>query len=194
MSPAGLAPAPGIGRQVDVERCRRRIRPGTRPRIGTEREQRGPLGRPGSVRPGNDGTGNKLRQRPEEEAIARERPLDDDRPCSAGHTACYISPYGDVYPCVQFPLPTGNVRAQRFDEIWYRSPQMNEVREIRVRDLPTCSTCSYMPSCTRCPGLAYMEGSMRGPSSADCEKSQLRASAAAAIDVASRQGREGVVA
>ena len=42
----------------------------------------------------------------------------DARPCSAGHTACYISPYGDVYPCVQFPLPTGNVRRQRFDEIW----------------------------------------------------------------------------
>ncbi len=31
-------------------------------------------------------------------------------PCSAGHTACYISPYGDLFPCVQFPLPTGNVR------------------------------------------------------------------------------------
>ena len=42
------------------------------------------------------------------------------RPCSAGHTACYISPYGDVYPCVQFPLPTGNVRQQRFDDIWRR--------------------------------------------------------------------------
>ena len=32
---------------------------------------------------------------------------DDDAldmlPCSAGHTACYVSPYGDVYPCVQFP-------------------------------------------------------------------------------------------
>src|SRR5437016_1569326 len=28
--------------------------------------------------------------------------------CSAGHSFCYISPYGDVFPCVQFPLPTGN--------------------------------------------------------------------------------------
>ena len=28
-----------------------------------------------------------------------------------------------------------------------------------------------------CPGLAYMEGNMRGPSSADCEKSLLRAGA-----------------
>jgi AdoMet-dependent heme synthase len=23
-------------------------------------------------------------------------------PCSAGHTACYVSPYGDVFPCVRF--------------------------------------------------------------------------------------------
>jgi len=29
-------------------------------------------------------------------------------------------------------------------------------------------------SCTRCPGLAYMEGNMRGPSSQDCEKSFVR--------------------
>src|SRR5436309_13707858 len=39
-------------------------------------------------------------------------------PCSAGHTACYVSTYGDVYPCVQFTLPTGNVRKQKFIDIW----------------------------------------------------------------------------
>jgi len=98
----------------------------------------------------------------------------DGLPCSASHTFCYISPYGDVYPCVQFPLPTGNVRKQRFLEIWQHSPQMNEVRSIRARDLPVCSTCAHLASCTRCPGLAYMEGNMRGPSSLDCEKSFAR--------------------
>lgn len=95
-------------------------------------------------------------------------------PCSAGHTACYISPYGDVFPCVQFPLPTGNVRRERFVDIWRNSRQMNEVRSIRLKDLPTCSTCTHAASCTRCPGLAYMEGNMRGPSSQDCEKSFAR--------------------
>jgi radical SAM protein with 4Fe4S-binding SPASM domain len=98
----------------------------------------------------------------------------DGLPCSAGHTACYISPYGDVYPCVQFPLPTGNVRKQKFLEIWRHSPQMNDVRSIHARDLPVCSTCTHVGSCTRCPGLAYMEGNMRGPSSQDCEKSFAR--------------------
>jgi len=95
-------------------------------------------------------------------------------PCSAGHTACYVSPYGDVYPCVQFPLPIGNVRHQRFLDIWHHSDQLKEVRSIRLRDVSGCSQCMHVPSCTRCPGLAYMEGNMRGPSVQDCEKSFAR--------------------
>jgi radical SAM protein with 4Fe4S-binding SPASM domain len=98
----------------------------------------------------------------------------DGYSCSAGHTACYITPQGDVYPCVQFPLPCGNIRRQPFAEIWQDSAQLNEVRSIRARDLPTCSSCSHLGSCTRCPGLAYMEGNMRGSSTADCEKSFIR--------------------
>lgn len=98
----------------------------------------------------------------------------DTLPCSAGHTYCYISPYGDVYPCVQFPLPCGNVRKERFADIWRNSAAMNEVRSIRVRDLPTCSHCTHAGTCTRCPGLAFMEGNMRGPSGLDCEKSFAR--------------------
>jgi radical SAM protein with 4Fe4S-binding SPASM domain len=113
-----------------------------------------------------------------EEFCAPPPAADDDvmdgLPCSAGHTACYVSPYGDVYPCVQFPLPSGNVRRQKFIDIWKNSPQLKEVRAIRARDLPTCSSCTHVASCTRCPGLAYMEGNMRGPSTADCEKSFVR--------------------
>jgi AdoMet-dependent heme synthase len=104
----------------------------------------------------------------------------DGLPCSAGHTACYISPYGDVFPCVQFPLPSGNLRRERFADIWENSSQLKEVRSIRARDLPTCSTCAHVGTCTRCPGLAYMEGNMRGPSTADCEKSFQRTGVATA--------------
>ncbi len=106
-------------------------------------------------------------------------------PCSAGHTACYISPYGDLYPCVQFPLPCGNVRRQKFADIWRNSPQLAEVRSIRAKDLETCSACSHLGSCSRCPGLAYMEGNMRGPSSVDCEKSFLRTQIPSAAMMAS---------
>lgn len=95
-------------------------------------------------------------------------------PCSAGHTACYVSPYGDVYPCVQFPMPCGNVRRTKFVDIWRHSPQLNEVRSITLGDMPSCSKCVHGGSCTRCPGLAYLEGDMRGPSYQDCEKSFAR--------------------
>ena len=98
----------------------------------------------------------------------------DGVPCSAGHTACYVSPYGDVYPCVQFPLPSGNVRRMKFADIWRDSPQLKEVRSIKLRDMPTCSECAHGETCTRCPGLAYMEGDMRGPSYQDCEKSYAK--------------------
>ncbi|MFZ1941052.1 MAG: radical SAM protein [Terracidiphilus sp.] len=98
----------------------------------------------------------------------------DGYSCSAGHTLAYISPYGDVFPCVQFPMPCGSVRKQSFREIWYDSPAFAELRSVHVRDLHTCSHCSHTAYCSRCPGLAYMEGDFRGPSSADCQKSYAR--------------------
>jgi len=114
----------------------------------------------------------------QEEFCAPPKPPSDEDlegySCSAGHSFCYISPYGDVFPCVQFPLPTGNIRRQKFLDIWNHSPQLQEVRSIQARDLTTCSSCSHVATCSRCPGLAFMEGNMRGPSTADCEKSFYR--------------------
>jgi len=113
----------------------------------------------------------------QEELCAPPKPSQQDLDgysCSAGHSFCYISPYGDVYPCVQFPLPSGNVRRQKFLDIWDFSPQLKEVRSIQAKHLTVCSSCSHVGTCSRCPGLAYMEGSMRGPSTADCEKSFYR--------------------
>jgi radical SAM protein with 4Fe4S-binding SPASM domain len=113
-----------------------------------------------------------------EEFCAPPPPVDENSmaalPCSAGHTACYVSPYGEFYPCAQFPLSCGNVRQQSFLDIWRNSPQLKEVRAIRLRDLSSCSQCSHGSTCTRCPGLAFSEGNMRGPSTLDCEKSYAR--------------------
>lgn len=132
-----------------------------------------------------------------EEFCAIAPPADENAlsalPCSAGHTSCYVSPYGDVYPCVQFPLPTGNVRKQRFLDIWRHSDRMNEVRSIRLKDLTTCSSCSHVGNCTRCPGLAFMEGNMRGPSSQDCEKSFARTGIASANMLAKKRAPANLV-
>jgi len=107
-------------------------------------------------------------------APAADAAVMESFPCSAGHTAIYISPYAEVFPCVAFPFKVGDLRSQSFSEIWQDSPALQEVRSIRVKDLTTCSGCGHVAGCTRCPGLAYMEGNMRGPSSADCTKSFVR--------------------
>ena len=85
----------------------------------------------------------------------RRPPVNDDvleeLPCSAGHTACYISPYGDVFPCVQFPLPSGNVRQQKFMDIWQslrpaeRSALDNRARSAGLLELHPCRDLHAMP-------------------------------------------------
>src|SRR5262249_18276251 len=83
------------------------------------------------------------------------------------------------------------LREQTFIDIWRNSRQFAEVRSIRGKDLATCSSCSHLGTCTRCPGLAWMEGNMRGPSTADCEKSYVRTGIASAAMLA-RPGSGGV--
>jgi radical SAM protein with 4Fe4S-binding SPASM domain len=114
----------------------------------------------------------------EEAYCAPPSPVDadvlDGHSCEAGHGGVYITPQGDVTPCVQFPMVCGNIRRNTFAEIW-NGPQFRRLRDVRVRNLPVCSTCANSPVCSRCPGLAYSEtGDFRAPSSIDCEKSFAR--------------------
>ena len=118
----------------------------------------------------------KLNPLPDAGACIHDGDHYDNIPCSAGHNSCYISPYGDVYPCVQMPLPTGNVRKQSFAEIWYGSAEMLRVREVRESSLEICSACSIRAYCHRCPGIAYLEdGDLTGPSERACELAEANA-------------------
>ncbi len=94
-----------------------------------------------------------------EEFCAPPKPVSEDDlegySCSAGHSFCYISPYGDVFPCVQFPLPSGNIRQQKFMDIWNHSPELKEVRSAMsaaarvVRGWPTWrAVCAALPAQT----------------------------------------------
>ncbi|MGD0497256.1 MAG: radical SAM protein [Bryobacteraceae bacterium] len=108
----------------------------------------------------------------------------DSYPCGAGNRSCYISPSGDVTPCIQFPLVCGNLRREKFQEIWRNSPGFLSVREIRNRDLGVCGSCSHLSTCTRCPGHAYREGDLTGPSSHDCDISYARTGIPAPVPMA----------
>jgi len=119
----------------------------------------------------------------------------DDIPCSAGHNSCYISPYGDVLPCVQLPKAAGNLRRQRFTEIWYRSPALAEVRSVRDTQLPVCSQCTIRKYCERCPGLAVWEGGgILGAYERACELAEQKARLAGVVDPVSAMHAQQVAA
>jgi radical SAM protein with 4Fe4S-binding SPASM domain len=108
----------------------------------------------------------------------------DEVVCGAGHSACYVSAYGDVMPCVALPIACGNIREAPFLSIWREAASMRRVRSLRVRDLHTCSGCGASAFCTRCPGQALVEdGDLLGPSTAACDHAVARAEVAGAAVV-----------
>jgi radical SAM protein with 4Fe4S-binding SPASM domain len=115
----------------------------------------------------------------------------EDLPCSAGHNSCYISPYGDVFPCVQLPQAAGNLRRERFSDIWYHAPQLERLRGIRESHLPVCSRCQIRSYCERCPGLALMEGGdLLGAYERACELAEQKARLAGVPDPVSSLHKE----
>ena len=96
-------------------------------------------------------------------------------PCGAGHLSCYISPYGDVYPCVQLPINCGNLREKTFFDIWRKSPQILNMRSITIDKLPVCGKCDLFQYCRLCIGLNQVEErNVLIPSQRACKEANLR--------------------
>jgi radical SAM protein with 4Fe4S-binding SPASM domain len=53
--------------------------------------------------------------------------------CGAGSSGIAVDPYGNVYPCVQWRRPVGNLHRQGIGEIWRSSKGLEEVRDLTVR-------------------------------------------------------------
>jgi MoaA/NifB/PqqE/SkfB family radical SAM enzyme len=82
-------------------------------------------------------------------------PAPTGKHCGAGSSGLAIDPYGNVYPCVQWRRPVGNLHSQSLREIWLGSAGLEEVRDltVRARELmeaqgPGASLLNF------CPGMA----------------------------------------
>lgn len=60
-------------------------------------------------------------------------PTPVDKHCGAGSSGLAIDPYGNVFPCVQWRRPVGNLHDQPLREIWQGSAGLAEVRDLTVR-------------------------------------------------------------
>ncbi|MGD9819471.1 MAG: radical SAM protein [Desulfomonilaceae bacterium] len=74
--------------------------------------------------------------------------------CSAGRGFVYIKPNGDVWPCPFVPINCGNVRDERFLDIWRNSSVFNDLRNRETRMSGKCGDCRYSTLCGGCRGRA----------------------------------------
>lgn len=84
--------------------------------------------------------------------------------CGCARSVCGISAFGEVYPCIGAPIPSGNIRDRPFREIWKESPTLRWIRGLRTEDFAACSACEHRPWCRRSSGVLYLNtGSYTGP-------------------------------
>jgi radical SAM protein with 4Fe4S-binding SPASM domain len=89
--------------------------------------------------------------------IVPERDIGTLPLCQFGRTDCCINPLGKVYPCVAVPLEVGDLKKQKFSDIWEHSEILKKIRCSTMGNLIECYKCSLLPSCVRCSGMALLE-------------------------------------
>jgi len=88
------------------------------------------------------------------EEMARKRAT-----CGPALNGCCVDPYGNVFPCVAFRIPLGNVRQRPFADLWTAPPPaIADLLAVQTyADLPECRSCELVGFCTRCHGDNLLE-------------------------------------
>jgi radical SAM protein with 4Fe4S-binding SPASM domain len=134
--------------------------------------------------PRNDGDRGPLELRLEHDDLARvlaldalqngPRDLECQVTCSAGRDMLSVWPSGLVSPCLQMPLPIGDLRLDSFGDIW-NSDKAREVRAFRLDLIEPCIACEDAAYCRPCVGLNLIEnGRMDRPSLLNCVSARAR--------------------
>jgi len=78
------------------------------------------------------------------------------RGCLAGSAVCFVSRIGDVQPCGYLPVKIGNVREQKFADIWRESEIFEALRDPNNLK-GKCGACGYRKVCLGCRARAFAE-------------------------------------
>ena len=74
--------------------------------------------------------------------------------CGAGRLYCSLSPEGDVHPCVFLPIKVGNLKEEKFKNIWLNSKVFNALRN-RANLKGACGKCDFKYVCGGCRARAF---------------------------------------
>ena len=85
-------------------------------------------------------------------------PWESQKNCGAGHTSLYVSPEGDVTPCIMWPMPVGNLnRGDTLAGLWGGAPGLALIRETRSGAREVCARCEVRDDCDFCAGQSWIE-------------------------------------
>lgn len=64
--------------------------------------------------------------------------------CGAASNSCYISPQGEIWPCIEVPCPCGRMnQGVEFLSLWENSPGFHKVRELQRQCPPGERFCDF---------------------------------------------------
>jgi radical SAM protein with 4Fe4S-binding SPASM domain len=88
------------------------------------------------------------------EEVAHQR-----QSCGPAVNGGCIDPYGNLFPCVAFRVPLGNVRERSLRDVWFSPPPaIRDLMAIETyADLPECRSCELNGFCNRCHGDNMLE-------------------------------------
>jgi heme b synthase len=76
------------------------------------------------------------------------------RGCLAGSGVCFISHEGQVYPCGYLPVAAGDLRKQRFHDVWEKAAVFAALRAPDKLE-GKCGLCEFRHVCLGCRARAY---------------------------------------
>jgi len=74
--------------------------------------------------------------------------------CIAAQSIAFIGSRGDVQPCSYFPMAAGNVKEQKFQDIWENSKLFKDIRSFKDYK-GRCGSCEYLGVCGGCRARAF---------------------------------------
>ncbi len=110
-------------------------------------------------------------------------------PCAAGRTRLYLTPAGEINPCVAWPRRLGHV-AEGGLRAALSSDALARVRSMRQGDRPECNACDLRTTCDFCPGQAeILAGRPDVPYPAACSRARVLGEALRRLREQAGEGR-----